>query len=103
MQTFAMLTRLTPSAMQSPHSLEELERKVMEHIRRACPSVEWLGSYAVLGPCDYLDIFRAGDIDEVSKVSALVRSYGHAHTEVWALTEWPHFKRLIRDISLLPS
>ncbi len=101
MPTFAMLTRLTPSAMQSPHSLEELERKVVEHIRRACPSVEWLANYAVLGPCDYLDIFRAEDIDEVSKVSALVRSYGHAHTEVWTLTEWPHFKQVIRDISLL--
>ncbi len=62
MQTFAMLTRLTPGAMQSPRSLEELERKVMDHIRRAYPSVECLGSYAVL---DYLDIFcAAGQIRE---------------------------------------
>jgi hypothetical protein len=103
MPTFAMLTRMTPGALQSPHSLEELEKKVMEHVRRACPNLEWIGSYAVFGPCDYLDIFRVPKMDDASRISALVRSYGHAHTEVWALTEWPHFKEAIRDISLKAS
>jgi hypothetical protein len=100
MQTFAMLTRLTPMALQSPHSLEELEHKVMEHVRLACPSVTWISSYAVLGPHDYLDIFRAPDLDTASRVSALVRTYGHAHTEVWPLTEWKHFKSVVRDLGL---
>lgn len=103
MQSFAMLTRLTPSALQSPRSLEELEQKVVEHVRRACPAVEWVGSYAVLGRYDYLDLFRAPDLDTASKVSALVRTYGHAHTEVWPLTEWGHFKAVIRDLGFAAS
>ena len=101
MQTFAMLTRLASGALQSPHSLEDLEHKVMEHVRRACPTVTWVSSYAVLGPYDYLDIFRAPDIDTASRVSALVRTYGHAHTEVWPLTEWDHFKSVVRDLGLV--
>ena len=35
----------------------------MDRVRQKCPQVEWISSYAVLGPCDYLDIFRAPDIE----------------------------------------
>jgi hypothetical protein len=50
MQTFVMLTHLTPEAVRSPRALEDLERRVAEHVSAACPHVEWVGSYAVLGP-----------------------------------------------------
>lgn len=66
-----MLTRLTPTAVQSPRALEELEGRVTRHIRNACKGVEWVDSYGILGPCDYLDIFKAPDLDTASKVSAL--------------------------------
>ena len=32
------------------------------------------------------------------KVSAIIRTFGHAHTEIWAAAEWEHFKQLIRDL-----
>lgn len=100
MQTYAMLTRLEPSSLQSPTAVEDLEHQVKEHIRLACPTVQWISSYAVLGPHDYLDLFRAQGLDDASKISAIVRTYGHAHTEVWPLTEWPHFKAVIRELGL---
>jgi hypothetical protein len=55
----------------------------MERVRKECPDVEWVSSYAILGPCDYLDIFRAKDVETASKVT-----FGHAHTEIWTATEW---------------
>ena len=103
MQTFAMLTRLEPNGLQSPSAVEDLEHRVMEHVRRACPKAEWLGSYAVFGPYDYLDLFRAQDLDDASKISAIVRSYGHAHTELWPLTEWQHYKTVIHALGLVRS
>lgn len=98
MPIFVMLTRLSPEALKSPRSLEKLERKVSDRIRAECPIIEWLQNLALIGPYDYLDIFRAPDIEAATKVSALVRTFGHAQTEIWAATEWERFKDIVRDL-----
>jgi uncharacterized protein with GYD domain len=98
MSIFIMLTRLSPAAIKSPESFEILEEKVMQQIRSECPKVEWVHNFAVLGPYDYLDIMLAPDFDTAFKVSTIVRSFGHAHTEVWAATEWAAFKDLVREL-----
>jgi uncharacterized protein with GYD domain len=98
MQTFIMATRLATGALRSPKSLEELEIAVMERIRSECPEVEWVVNYAVLGPWDYLDIFRAPDSTIATKVSTIVRTFGHAHTEIHTAIEWDEFKELVRKL-----
>lgn len=96
MPTFVMLTRLSHAAVQSPSSLEALGREVTERIHADCPQVEWDRSYAVLGPADYLDIFTAPDIAAATKVATIIRTFGHATTEVWAATPWDEFIELVR-------
>ena len=100
MAAFIMLTRLAPGAIRSPEQLEKLEKEVMKRIEEglAGGQVKWLANYAVLGPYDYLDIFEAPDIEAAMKVSAIVRTLGHAHTEVWAATEWTRFKEIVRSL-----
>jgi uncharacterized protein with GYD domain len=98
MATFIMLTRLSASALQTPKSLEDLERQVMERIRTECPEVQWVHNFAVLGPYDYVDIFRAPNSDTAFKVATLVRTFGHAYTEIWTATEWQMFKDMVRHL-----
>jgi uncharacterized protein with GYD domain len=100
MATFIMLTRLSHEALKAPRSLVDLSHEVAVRIRKDCPQVEWRASYAVLGPADYIDIFTAPDIETATKVATIIRTFGHATTEVWAATEWEKFVRLV---STLPS
>ena len=98
MPIFVMCTRLSPDALKSPRSLDTLERKVRDRIRSECPIVEWMINLATLGPYDYVDIFRAPDIETATKIAVIVRSFGHAHTEIWCATEWDRFQEMIRDM-----
>ena len=79
-------------------STQELERGAMKRVREECPEVKWLSSYAVLGPCDYLDVFIANDIETAARVSTLIRTFGHAQTEIWTATEWDRFKEIVRTL-----
>ncbi len=99
MPTFVMFTRLDPSVAQTPESLQQLEQDAMEHVRQECPDVKWVSSYAILGPFDYLDVFRAPDIDQATRVGELISTHGHAETDVWAATEWQRLKEFAQLVS----
>jgi uncharacterized protein with GYD domain len=98
MATYAMLTRLSPEAVARPESVVQLNSQVADRVKRECPAVKWLANYAVLGACDYLDIFEAPDPETATKVSLLVRSFGHATTETWIATPWDRFAELANDL-----
>ena len=71
MAIFIMETRVSVESLRQPRSFEALERGVAGYLEKACPDVKWLGSYATLGPYDYLDIFEANDIEIVVDTAAL--------------------------------
>ena len=92
-----MLTKLAAGA--EPGNLEALSHQVNEKVRAQCPKVKWLVNYAILGPCDYLDIFEAANEQEAGMVAMIVRSVGHATTETWGALPWGDFIGKMKDIS----
>ena len=98
MPTFVLLTKLSPEAVKDLSSIEQLEKKVAEKIRSQCPGVKWIGSYSIMGPYDYLDLFEAPDDKAASKVSLIVRSFGHATTETWVATPWEKFVGIAKEL-----
>lgn len=98
MPTFVMLTRLGHDSLKNPRSMETLGDQVGEHIKRECPGVHWERSLAVLGATDYVDIFSAPDNVAAAKVATIVRSFGHATTEVWPAMDWRDFKKLLHEL-----
>jgi uncharacterized protein with GYD domain len=98
MSTYAMLTRLSPEALTRPTAVAELNQKVQQRVKQECQGVKWLANYAVLGPCDYLDIFESPDVETATKVALLVRTLGHATTETWVLTPWNRYLDLTQHM-----
>jgi uncharacterized protein with GYD domain len=94
MMRFAMLTRLSADGPRTAADLRRLERDVVRHVERDCPTVRWVDDYVVLGSQTYLDIFEAPDIETALKVGLTVNTYGHATTDIWPLIGWDQFKRM---------
>jgi uncharacterized protein with GYD domain len=99
MQTYIMLTHMSPESATASSKLLELEHRVAELVRDEVPGIEWVSSYAVLGACDYLDVFRAPDAESAAKVALIVRTHGHASTELWSAVEWPKFKPILNQMA----
>lgn len=98
MGTYVLLTKVSPLSMSSPSKLKRLETDVMKKVKKHCPNVKWVSSYAVLGPHDYLDIFEAADEVEAGKVATIIRSFGHATTETWGAMPWDRFKEIVQEL-----
>jgi uncharacterized protein with GYD domain len=97
MATYVMLTRLSPDAIPNPMTIDQLGQQVIDKLNAEVPEAKWIGSYAVLGPCDYLDLFEAPDNETAAKVAVIVRSFGHATTETWPVTPWERFRDMLRE------
>ena len=49
MQTYIILSRLSPDALKDPRIYREMADKVSNRIKQECPDVHWQKSFAVLG------------------------------------------------------
>jgi uncharacterized protein with GYD domain len=99
MQTYIMFTQLISEEVNPTFSIHKKENKVAEKIREYCPDVDWINNYVIMGPWDYIDIFRAPTMEVALQVSTIVRSYGGTHTEIWPALEWNTFEKTIRDLA----
>jgi uncharacterized protein with GYD domain len=75
-----------------------LGKKVAEKLKIECPEVRWISSYSILGPYDYLDLFEAPSADAAAKVAIIVRSFGHATTEIWTAEPWERFVGIAKEM-----
>lgn len=91
MATYAMLSRLSPEAFRDPKDFKKLADDVSARIKKECPEIKWLHSFATLGRFDVIDIVESPDVRQVEKAAMIIRAYGHATTETLLATPWKEF------------
>lgn len=100
MLTFALLTKLRLDVQNRPKTILELGDDVERLIAQRCPTVNWLANYAAFGPYDYLDIFEVSVAEDALKAAAILRAYGIASVELWPLTSWNSYRKIIKDLEM---
>jgi uncharacterized protein with GYD domain len=103
MALYILLTRFDSSANNPEWSFLDLSKADTRRIKDECPQVHWHGNYALLGAYDYLDIFEAPDNEVAAHVALIVRTTGHATTEIWSATLWDAFEKLLEKQAVVSS
>ena len=91
MQTYIILSRLSPEAIQEPGEFKQLAATVSEKLKKECPKVEWKHSFVTLGRFDIVDVVESDDLQQIEKAAMIIRANGHSTTETFVATPWKQF------------
>lgn len=98
MQTFLLMTKLTPEVSQRIKDRGEIGRAWLEKVREKCPEVKFVAHYALLGPFDFVDIYEAPDEKVAAKVSMISLSHGALEAQSWVAIPYKRFVDLASEI-----
>jgi uncharacterized protein with GYD domain len=96
MPIFILATKL-----QNPNLVKNRKEHGEEFLRLVkdkVASVSWIAHYAILGPYDFIDIFKAENEHQAAQVSLLSRTTGAAIAESWTAIKYPEFLKLVEDL-----
>ncbi len=91
MQTYIILSRLSPDALREPNIYRDMAAKVSKKIKEECPDVHWKQSFALLGRFDVIDVVESDNIKQVEKAAMIIRAFGNSTTETMLATPWHEF------------
>ena len=98
MPTYVLMTRLAPESLRDAQGRRSVGKAWMDKVRKACPEVNWLAHYAILGPYDFMDIYEAPDEDTAHKVSLISRAEGALTAESWGAMPYDSYLGLLEQI-----
>ena len=91
MQTYIILSRLSPDALKEPNIYRDMAAKVSKKIKEECPDVHWKQSFALLGRFDVVDVVESDNVKQVEKAAMIIRAFGNSTTETMLATPWHEF------------
>ena len=98
MQTFVLMTKLSPDVSNQMKDRKQLGRTFMEQVKEKCPEVKFISHYALLGTYDFLDIYEAPDAETAAKVSMISLANGALNAESLTAIPYKRFLDLVEEI-----
>ena len=98
MPRFVLMTRLAPESLHDAEVRRAMGRAWLKKVQTACPEVEWIAHYAILGPYDFMDIYYAPTIETAHKVSLISRAEGAVSAESWQAMPYDDFLHLLEEV-----
>ena len=97
MQTFILMTKLSPEVSMQMKDRAKLGRAWLDQVKEKCPEVKFIAHYALLGAYDFVDIYEAPDEETTAKVSMISLSNG-ALQAGWIAIPYKRFLELTEEI-----
>jgi len=98
MQTYILLTKLSPELSRRMKDRENIGKTWIEQVRIKCPEVRFISHYALLGQYDFLDIYEAPDEETAAKVSMISQANGALHAQSLIAIPYKRFVELTEEI-----
>ncbi len=98
MQTYILLTKLSPDLSKQMKDRAAIGRNWLEHVKTKCPEVKFIAHYALLGQYDFIDIYEADNEETAAKVSMISRANGAFQAESLAAIPYKRFLELTDEI-----
>lgn len=98
MPRFVLMTKLAPEALRDAQVRRAMGRAWLNKVQAACPEVQWVAHYAILGPYDFMDIYDAPDVITAHKVSVISRAEGAVSAESWQAMPYDDFLGLLEQV-----
>lgn len=98
MQTYVLMTKLSPDVSKQMKDRAELGRAWLERVKEKCPEVKFIAHYALLGDYDFMDTYEAPDNEIAAKVSMISLSNGAFQAESWSAIPYKKFIDLTKEI-----
>jgi len=98
MQTFVLMTKMSPEVSRQLRNRAKLGRAWLEQVKEKCPEVKFLAHYALLGRYDFIDIYEAPDVETAAKVSMISLSSGAFQAESLIAIPYKRFVKLVEEI-----
>lgn len=98
MQTYILMTKLSPDLSAQIKSRAKLGRSWLEQVKEKCPDVKFIAHYAILGQYDFIDVYEAPDEEVAAKVSMISQANGAFQAESLPAIPYKRFLELADEI-----
>ena len=98
MQTYILMTKLSPEASKQVKDRAKLGQAWMKQVKDKCPDVKFVAHYALLGSFDFLSIYEAPSEEVAAKVSMISLANGAFQAQSWTAIEYKRFIELTEEI-----
>ena len=98
MQTYILLTKLSPEQSQKLKDRKTIGTNWHDKVKDKCPQVKFIAHYALLGQYDFLDIYEAPDEETAAKVSILSRENGASEAQSLTAIPYKRYLEMIDEI-----
>ncbi len=98
MQTYILLTKLSPEVSKKMKDRAALGHTWLDQVKKKCPEVKFIAHYAILGQYDFIDIYEAPDNETAAKVSMIGQANGASSAESLTAIPYKRFVEFTKEI-----